>query len=429
MTHLFDLYMPADPAKALALAKELVAARPDGKTWPPLVAYADALAQAAQLTAGGKAAEAVRVLDSVKLPRLQNASPYYLAKAAAQDAAGDPQKAYETLLGQMGQSPADGLKAALVKAGAKLNKSESQVTGDLWALLESKAKPAAELNTTRFGDEKQVSLADYRGKVVLLNFWYPFCGPCRGEFPYLQAILDKYASKGLVIVSPNVHPKEDPLVLPYMQGMHWGFIPVHSDSDFAEKSYGARGSPANFLIDQQGRVVYKPGVIRGLDAQRTLELQIEAVLEHGGQEAQLDADRPAAAVATVEPASLPPGGHGTLKVALRLMEGGHANSNVPSDPNMVPTTFTPKAVEGITWSTARYPEPQTVREWYSTDPLSVFLNDSVITVPFTLDKAEPGRTITLIGVLFTQVCDHEQCYPPTRVAVTAEFHVTSGAKQ
>ncbi len=147
------------------------------------------------------------------------------------------------------------------------------------------------------------------------------------------------------------------------------------------------------------------------------------------QEAPLGAGRPAAAVGAVEPVSLPPGGQGTLKVTIKLMEGGHANCNIPADPNMVPTAFTPKAAAGVTWGRPRYPEPQTVRERYSADPLSVYLSDSVITVPFTLDKTAPGKPIILTGVLLTQVCDHEQCYPPTRVTVTAELKVEGDKKK
>ncbi len=283
MSYLVELYSESDPSKALALAKEMLAAKPNDKDWSSTVAYSDALVRAAQFVSAGRAADAVTVLDAVKLPWLQIASPYYLAKAAAQDAAGDTEKAYQTLLGQMGRSPTDGLKAALMKTGAKLHKSESQASADLWSLLQSKAKPATDLDTTRFGDETKVSLADYRGKVVLLNFWYPLCGPCRMEFPYMQAVLDKCAANGFVILSPNVEPQQDQFVLPYMKGMHWGFIPLHSNEDFAGKAYGARGFPSNFLIDRQGRVVYKPGVITSLDAQRTLELQIETVLEQGGK--------------------------------------------------------------------------------------------------------------------------------------------------
>ncbi len=283
MTEFFELRMRTDPEQALALAKEMSAATPDDKTWTPLLEYAGAVVQAKKLLADGKASEAATLLEGLKLPRQQNPTPYYLGLAAAQQASGDAKKAYDTLLGQMGKSPTDDLKAALVKTGAVLGKSGKQVNEDLWSLLDSKAKPAAELDTTRFGDEKKITLADYRGKVVLLNFWYPFCGPCRGEFPFLQSILTKYQSRGLVIISPNVMPAQDALVLPYMTRMHFGFIPMHSTEEWAGKAYGARGYPSNYLIDQQGRIVYRPGVIRGADAQRTMELQIEVVLEHAAK--------------------------------------------------------------------------------------------------------------------------------------------------
>jgi thiol-disulfide isomerase/thioredoxin len=283
MSDFFELRMRTDPEQALALAKEMSAAAPDDKTWAPLLEYAASVVRAKKLVAEGKASEAATLLEGLKLPRQQNPTPYYLELAAAQRASGDAKKAYDTLLGQMGKSPTDDLKAALLETGAVLGKSRKQVNEDLWSLLDSKAKPAADLDTTRFGDERKILLADFRGKVVLLNFWYPFCGPCRGEFPFLQSILTKYRSKGLVIVSPNVMPAQDALVLPYMNAMHFGFIPVHGSEEWASKAYGARGYPANYLIDQQGRIVYKPGVIRDAGAQRTLELQIEAVLEHAAR--------------------------------------------------------------------------------------------------------------------------------------------------
>jgi thiol-disulfide isomerase/thioredoxin len=283
MTEFFELYMRTDPEQALALAKEMSAAAPDDKTWTPLLEYAGSVVQAKKLLAEGKASEAATLLEGLKLPRQQNPTPYYLGLAAAQLGSGDAKKAYDTLLGQMSKLPTDDLKAALVKTGAVLGKNGKQVNDDLWSLLDSKARPAAELDTTRFGDEKKIRLADYRAKVVLLNFWYPFCGPCRGEFPFLQSILTKYQSKGLVIISPNVMPAQDALVLPYMNGMHFDFIPVHGSEEWAGTAYGARGYPSNYLIDQQGRIVYKPRVIRDADARRTLELQIDAVLEHAAK--------------------------------------------------------------------------------------------------------------------------------------------------
>jgi tetratricopeptide (TPR) repeat protein/thiol-disulfide isomerase/thioredoxin len=435
MSGLFNIYSQTDPQKALALAREMSGLMPANKSWQAFTVYQENLVKAGAMVSAGNAADAVKLLESAKPPRLLNSSPYYLTLAAAHDAAGSAQAAYECLLAQMAQSPTDVLKDALQKYGAKAGRSSAQVTGDLGSQLQKNAKPAPELVTTRFGDEKKLTLADYKGKVVLLNFWYPFCGPCRGEFPYLQAILDKYTARGLVIVSPSVHPAEDALVLPYMTGMHWGFIPVHSTGEYAEKAYGARGFPSNYLIDQEGRILYKPGVIRGGEAQRGLEIQIETLLQHSSGAApleanrleanRLDADRPVDAAAVIEPATVPAGGHGTLKIALELMEGGHANSNVTADPNLIPTSFTPKPVAGIVWGKPVYPEAKSVTEWYSTDPLSVFVDGAVISVPFTVEQGA-ANSVVLSGALLAQVCDHDQCYPPRRVTVTAPLRIEGG---
>jgi DsbC/DsbD-like thiol-disulfide interchange protein len=152
-------------------------------------------------------------------------------------------------------------------------------------------------------------------------------------------------------------------------------------------------------------------------------LLLSAAQAQTGAKAPLDANRPAEAVAVVEPATVAPGGEATLKITLNILEGGHANSNVPADPNLVPTRFTAKATTGITWGNPRYPEPQTVREWYAQDPLSVYSSGSVISVPFTVEKTAREGAIDLAGVILTQICDHEKCYPPYRVKVAARVMV------
>ena len=125
---------------------------------------------------------------------------------------------------------------------------------------------------------KNVSLADYRGKVVLINFWYPSCGPCRGEFPTLQRVLDKYQGRGFEILSLNVLPEEHAFVMPYLSRNRFTFHALETTTEWAEKTYAARGFPTNLLVDAEGRIMFKPGVIRSPREQRTFELQIEALL-------------------------------------------------------------------------------------------------------------------------------------------------------
>lgn len=121
-----------------------------------------------------------------------------------------------------------------------------------------------------------VRFIDRAVKAVLLNFWYPLCGPCHGEAPYLQKLTEKYGKDGFVILAVNLHPKEDILVLPYFQTTKFNFIPLKvPDEEFAGREYQTRSFPTNYLIDRQGRHVFNLGVIhRGVweEAQQKVEM-------------------------------------------------------------------------------------------------------------------------------------------------------------
>ncbi len=93
-------------------------------------------------------------------------------------------------------------------------------------------------------------------------------------------MLDKYASRGLVILSINVETDEDTLVLPFIRNSQYGFIPLKGNRDWAKKVYNVIGTPSNFLLDGQGRIFFKPRAYDA-DTERTLELEIEALLEVG----------------------------------------------------------------------------------------------------------------------------------------------------
>lgn len=158
----------------------------------------------------------------------------------------------------------------------------------------------------------------------------------------------------------------------------------------------------------------------------TLSFAIVASLSSalaGSASAQPTNERAVSATVSLDPASLSAGGSGKLRVKLHLVDDAHVNANQISDPNLIPTVFTPKAVTGVTWSQPEYPEPSKVTEWYSTDPLSVYQDEAVIVVPFTLDKKVAEGELAVGGVLQAQACDHEQCYPPRRIQLTAQLKI------
>ena len=282
MSDYFDVLIGVDPSQASALAADMIGritAKSEQKTWQDQAAYAAALAESAALRAKGDAAAAVKRLDGVKTLRAHmDQAPLAIARAAALEAAGQVQAAYDGLAEVVAKTPSDALIEALTATGGPLKKSPADVAADVLKLREAGAKPAPAFFLPDYPDRTMVSLAEYRGKVVLINFWYPSCGPCRGEFPTLQRVLDKYKSRGFEVLSLNVLPEEHAFVLPYLQKNRFTFRPLETTTEWAEKTYGARGFPTNVLVDGQGRIIFKPGIIRSPREQRTFELQVEALL-------------------------------------------------------------------------------------------------------------------------------------------------------
>jgi thiol-disulfide isomerase/thioredoxin len=285
MLALFNAYDQSDRSKALALAEEMVKEDPKPEygpdTWTQRAKYATAMIAAEKLLDEGKPKDALTTLDPVLLPRQVEGRWLVLLRSRATDAAGDTAKAYSNLLKNFAITPTDEFRQALDRYGEKLGKNYNEIETDVWSQLGANARPATPFSLFNYATRKPTSLADFQGHVVLLNFWYPHCGPCRGEFPYINAALNKYKNRGFQIVAVNVYPAEDAEVLPLLKGFGMDFIPLKTNSRWAKENYRVEGEPTNYLVGADGRIYFGPlGPIHSLDAQRTLELQVESLLQH-----------------------------------------------------------------------------------------------------------------------------------------------------
>jgi thiol-disulfide isomerase/thioredoxin len=101
---------------------------------------------------------------------------------------------------------------------------------------------------------KTVSLSQFKGKAVFLEFWATWCGPCRVSMPSVEKVHDEYAARGLQVLGMNVD--EDASAVPAFareMGISYPVLLVgHSGVD---ADYGVTGIPAFLLIDKQGRAV------------------------------------------------------------------------------------------------------------------------------------------------------------------------------
>jgi len=121
------------------------------------------------------------------------------------------------------------------------------------------------------GGKKPTGVKDLRGKVVVLDFWASWCGPCRKEFPGLKALYEKHGKEGLEIIGVNLDDKEQLLTDAVKElGLSWPQASGNAASNLADK-WGIEAIPALFVIDRKGK-------LRSVDARGKLEKLIPELL-------------------------------------------------------------------------------------------------------------------------------------------------------
>jgi len=276
---LYELYLQISPEKAIPMCEKY--------HWEPRKQLAQNLVKTDSLINQKNYAGALMYLDSAQNTKGLTYDNLYaipdfllLKRAAIMNMTGDSLAAYGLLAERMAQKPSDKLLAALKTCAAKAGKDESEINRDIWAHLEKTAVLAPGFRSKVYKNDSSVSLSDYRGKVVLLSFWFPACGPCRAEMPHFENVLKKFDRQQIAYLAVNGYPMQDKAVLPFMEKTGFSFTALHGRSEIIEKLYKFVGYPANFLIDQQGRIIYSNFMI-GDDNEDQLTLMISEILNHG----------------------------------------------------------------------------------------------------------------------------------------------------
>lgn len=168
--------------------------------------------------------------------------------------------------------------------------SETPTAGDPQAAQPQpmKGKPAPSFTLPDLNG-KQVSLADYKGKAVLLNFWATWCGPCKLEMPWLVQLRDKYKDQGFEVLGiESDNYDDDPKGLAtYKAGVVKSATalgvdyPILLKGDSISKPYGGLdGLPNSFYVDRNGIVTAQ---IVGLADRDEIEANIKKALASGGR--------------------------------------------------------------------------------------------------------------------------------------------------
>ncbi|HBY95207.1 MAG: TlpA family protein disulfide reductase [Ardenticatenaceae bacterium] len=124
-------------------------------------------------------------------------------------------------------------------------------------------------------DGGKASLADFRGKPVLLNFWASWCGPCRAEMPAIQRVATRHADDGLVVLLINQAEDSD-TIYSYLDSIGVRAPVLLDPEGAASTAYRVRALPTTFFIARDGKV--QDMTIGGPMTEAYLETRIESLL-------------------------------------------------------------------------------------------------------------------------------------------------------
>jgi len=133
-------------------------------------------------------------------------------------------------------------------------------------------------------DGKDVSLSEYKGKVVLVNFWATWCEPCQVEIPWLIEMQEKYGPKGFVILGIALDEEGKSVVAPYVakerfevngQKLPMSYKILIGNDDAADKFGGLFGYPTSILISRDGKQIKR---VTGMISQEEMSKAVESQL-------------------------------------------------------------------------------------------------------------------------------------------------------
>ena len=123
---------------------------------------------------------------------------------------------------------------------------------------------------------KTIELAKMKGKVVLVNFWATWCGPCRAEIPDFIKVYNTYKSKGLEIVGVSLDDDGWSVVKPFVEKNKINYPIVLGDAEVAQQYGGIQGIPTTFFVNKDGNIVdHQVGML----TKAILEQKIKSLLK------------------------------------------------------------------------------------------------------------------------------------------------------
>ncbi len=104
---------------------------------------------------------------------------------------------------------------------------------------------------------EKVSLSQFRGKVVIVNFWATWCPPCRTEMPSMEVLHETFKDDGLILLAINVEQSGAKVVAEFLKESPYSFPILLDEQNQTQNSYTVFQYPTSFIVDRNGIVVKK----------------------------------------------------------------------------------------------------------------------------------------------------------------------------
>jgi thiol-disulfide isomerase/thioredoxin len=171
--------------------------------------------------------------------------------------------------------------AALLLSGCKREAAKhKEVKPDV-------ARKSAPEFTLKDVNGKAVNLADYKGKVVLLNFWATWCGPCKIEIPWFIDFEQKYKDRGFAVLGVAMDDEGLEIVKPYLDKSKINYRIVLGNDSVATMYGGIDSLPTTFVLDKDGKIA---STHVGLVSKSDYENEIQQLLDHSQRSGHIRRD-------------------------------------------------------------------------------------------------------------------------------------------
>ena len=167
------------------------------------------------------------------------------------------------------------IAAAAVAAGCLFTGCSSETVRAASVKPDKERKEAPDF-ALKDADGKLVHLSDYRGKVLLLDFWATWCGPCKVEIPWFMDMQRKNKDRGFDVLGVSMDDEGWEVVKPFLSDLQVNYRVVIGNDTTAQLYGGVDALPTTFLIDRGGKIA---AVHVGLASKKDFEDGIEQLLQ------------------------------------------------------------------------------------------------------------------------------------------------------